>query len=136
MTKIPALSLSSLPIQLPSWVPSNLYVLKLAGAPGTATTGMWMQVPNSTPTECNNVTAYAASIAATNFNSIEDVEISPLDSMIYFTSKSSSRVYRFKDNHSVGNNNDVTNCEVFVGNASTMYTIDYNGGTASEQWRW
>ncbi len=113
----------------------NLYVLKLAGAPGTATTGMWMQVPNSTPTECNNVTAYAASIAATNFNSIEDVEISPLDSMIYFTSKSSSRVYRFKDNHSVGNNNDVTNCEVFVGNASTMYTINYNGGTASEQWR-
>jgi secreted PhoX family phosphatase/sulfur carrier protein ThiS len=113
----------------------NLYVLKLAGAAGTATTGTWMQVPNGTPTECNNVTAYAASIAATNFNSIEDVEISPLDSMIYFTSKSSSRVYRFKDNKTVGNNNDVTNCEVFVGNAGTMYTINYNGGTATEQWR-
>lgn len=113
----------------------NLYVLKLSGAPGVAPSGTWMQVPNSTPTECNNVRAYAASIAATDFNSIEDVEISPLDSMIYFTSKSSSRVYRFKDNKTVGNSNDVTNCEVFVGNAGTMYTINYNGGTATEQWR-
>ncbi|PSK90285.1 alkaline phosphatase PhoX [Taibaiella chishuiensis] len=113
----------------------NLYVLKLSGAAGVATSGTWMQVPNSTPTECNNVRAYAASIAATNFNSIEDVEISPLDSMIYFTSKASSRVYRFKDNKTVGNSNDVTNCEVFVGNAGTMYNITYNGGTASEQWR-
>lgn len=112
----------------------NLYVLKLNGAIGVNTTGMWIQVPNSTPTECNNVRSFAASVAATNFNSIEDVEISPLDSMVYFTSKSSSRVYRFKDNKTVGNTTDVVNCEVFVGNASTLYPIAYNGGTANEQW--
>lgn len=113
----------------------NLYVLKLSGAAGTATNGTWIQVPNSTPTECNNVRSYAASVSATNFNSVEDVEISPLDSMIYFTSKASSRVYRFRDNKTVGSANDVTNCEIFVGNANTMYNINYGSGTASEQWR-
>jgi secreted PhoX family phosphatase len=113
----------------------NLYVLKLQGAAGTATNGTWIQVPNSTPAECNNVRSFAASVSATNFNSVEDVEISPLDSMIYFTSKASSRVYRFRDNKTVGNATDVTNCEVFVGNANTMYNINYGSGTASEQWR-
>jgi len=113
----------------------NLYVLKLNGDIGVATTGTWIQVPNSTPAECNNVRNYAASVSATNFNSVEDVEISPLDSMIYFTSKNSSRVYRFRDNKTIGNATDVVNCEIFVGNASTMYTINYDGGTASEQWR-
>lgn len=113
----------------------NLYVLKLDGAAGTATNGTWIQVPNSTPAECNNVRSYATSMGATNFNSIEDVEISPLDSMIYFTSKASSRVYRFRDNKTIGNTTDVTNCEIFVGNSTTMYDITYDGGTASEQWR-
>jgi secreted PhoX family phosphatase len=113
----------------------NLYVLKLTGSLGSATTGTWLQVPNSTPAECNNVTAYAASVSATNFNSIEDVEISPLDSMVYFTSKASGSVYRFKDHKTVGTNTDVVNCEVFVGNSSSVYTINYGTGTANEQWR-
>ncbi len=113
----------------------NLYVLRLSGAAGTATNGTWIQVPNSTPTECNNVRSFAASVNATNFNSVEDVEISPLDSMIYFTSKASSRVYRFRDNKTIGNATDVTNCEIFVGNSTTMYNINYGSGTASEQWR-
>ncbi len=113
----------------------NLYVLKMDGGVDSATQGTWIQVPNSTPAQCNNVRSFAASVSASNFNSVEDVEISPLDSMIYFTSKSSSRVYRFRDNHTVGNATDVTNCEVFVGNSTTMYTINYDGGTASEEWR-
>ncbi|HTN45643.1 MAG TPA: alkaline phosphatase PhoX [Flavipsychrobacter sp.] len=108
----------------------NLYVLKLTGAIGTATTGNWILVPTSTPTECNNVRTFATSQAATNFNSVEDVEISPLDSMVYFTSKQSSRVYRFKD---LGTT--VSNCEIFVGENATNYTINYGTGTASEQWR-
>jgi len=108
----------------------TLYVLKLTGTPDNSTAGEWIIVPNSTPTECNNVRAFAASINATNFNSIEDVEISPLDGKIYFTSKASSRVYRFKDNGTTVNQFDI-----FVGNASSLYTINYGSGTASEQWR-
>jgi len=107
----------------------NLYVLKLAGAIGTATTGNWIMVPTSTPTECNNVRTYAAAQLATNFNQVEDVEISPLDSMVYFTSKSSGRVYRFKDEGTT-----VSNCEIFVGNSATNYSINYGSGTAAEQW--
>lgn len=113
----------------------TLYVLQLTGAISVATTGTWIPVPNSTPAECNNVTSFATSVGATNFNSVEDVEISPLDSMIYFTSKSSSRVYRFRDNKTVGTTSDVTHCDIFVGNANTLYTIDYDGGSADEEWR-
>lgn len=108
----------------------NLYVLKLTGAPENSAGGTWIQVPNGTPAECNNVRAFATSVGATNFNSIEDVEISPLDGKVYFTSKASSRVYRFTDNGSTVNGFDI-----FVGNATTNYTINYNGGTATEQWR-
>ena len=108
----------------------NLYVLKLTGTPDNSTGGEWIQVPNGTPAECNNVRAFATSVGATNFNSVEDVEISPLDGKIYFTSKTSSRVYRFKDNGTTVNQFDI-----FVGNATTLYTITHSGGTASEQWR-
>lgn len=108
----------------------NLYVLKLDGAIGAATTGIWIQVPNSTPAECNNVRAAAAAVGATNFDSVEDVEISPKDNKIYFTSKASSRVYRFLDN-----GNTVSQFEIFVGNASTQYAINYGTATVNEQWR-
>lgn len=108
----------------------NLYVLKLTGTPDNSTSGSWIQVPNSTPAECNNARSFAASVSATNFNAVEDVEISPLDGKVYFTSKASSRVYCFKDNGLTVNQFDI-----FVGNASSMYTINYGTGTAAEQWR-
>lgn len=109
----------------------DLYVLKLDGALNTINVGSWVKIPNSTPTECNNVRSAATSAGATNFNSLEDVEISPLDGMVYFTSKSSSRVYRFRDYGST-----IGDLEVFCGNPSQQYLIDYgNGNTAYEQWR-
>ncbi|HVF82072.1 MAG TPA: alkaline phosphatase PhoX [Flavisolibacter sp.] len=108
----------------------TLYVLKLTGTPDNSTGGSWIQVPNGTPAECNNVRAFAASVSATNFNSIEDVEISPKDGKIYFTSKAISRVYRFKDNGST-----VDQFDIFVGNAGSIYNINYGTGTAPEQWR-
>lgn len=112
----------------------SLYVLKLDDAIGIATSGSWRQVPNSTPTECNNVRSAATALGATNFNSLEDVEISPLDGMIYFTSKSSSRVYRFRDFGTT-----VNDCEIFVGNPSQNYEIEYEEAgdtlTGYEQWR-
>ncbi len=45
----------------------------------------------------NNMSSIAASLGGTNFNGVEDCEISPLDGKIYFTSKGKSRVYRFTD---------------------------------------
>lgn len=113
----------------------KLYVLKLDAAIGLTDVGTWVQIPNTTPTQCNNVRAAATSAGATNFNSLEDVEISPVDGMIYFTSKSSSRVYRFND---LGTT--VSGVEVFAGDISRQYSITYNDnngdtGTVMEQWR-
>lgn len=108
----------------------TLYVLKMNGGVDTATTGSWVVVPNGTPTECNNVRSAATALGASNFNSLEDVEISPLDGKIYFTSKSSSRVYRFKDNGTT-----VSEAGIFVGNANSEYVIVHENGIAVEQWR-
>ncbi len=108
----------------------NLYVLKLTGTLESSSSGTWIQVPNTTPAECNNVRSFATSVGATDFSAVEDVEISPKDGKIYFTSKASSRVYRFADNGS-----SVNAFEIFVGNASSLYNIDYGTGTAPEQWR-
>lgn len=108
----------------------SLYVLKLDGPLDATTTGSWVGIPNTTPTDCNNSRAYATAVGATNFDQIEDVEISPLDGKIYFTSKASSRVYRFQDN-----GNTVSNAEVFVGNSSFVYVINSDTGLVEEQWR-
>ncbi len=112
----------------------KLYVLKLDGALNQSNVGSWVLIPNSTPTQCNNVRTAATSAGATNFNSLEDIEISPLDGMVYFTSKSSSRVYRFRDMGATA-----MDVEVFAGDISRQYEINYahNGdsGTVYEQWR-
>lgn len=108
----------------------SLYVLKMNGSPDTAKTGQWIQVPNSTPAECNNVRAFAAAVDATNFSWIEDVEISPKDSMIYFTTKTVSRVYRFTD---MGNS--IGNFDIFIGDSTSSYLINYGVGSVYEQWR-
>ncbi|MCD6064110.1 MAG: putative phosphatase [Flavipsychrobacter sp.] len=109
----------------------TLYVAKLDGAIGAATTGAWVMLPTSTPTECNNVRAAAAAAGATSFSSLEDVEIGPHDGKIYFTSKSSSRVYRFSDWGTT-----FGDVEVYVGNANQQYEIEYEGGKkVYEQWR-
>lgn len=108
----------------------KLYVLQLSGGnPSTSTEGTWIQVPNSTPTECNNVVAYATSVGATNFTNIEDVEIGPVDSLVYFTSKSASSVYRFKDKGT-----SVSDFSIFVGNSSYTVPIAHADGVANEKW--
>lgn len=108
----------------------QLFVLKLDGPIGSTTTGSWVGIPNSTPAECNNVRSFATSVGATNFNAVEDVEISPLDGKIYFTSKATSRVYRFKDNGMT-----VSHADVFVGNSDFVYNIQTETGLVPEQWR-
>ena len=109
----------------------SLYVLKLDGPLDNVTTGQWIGIPNSTPADCNNAKTYAAAVGGTNFFNVEDVEIGPHDCKIYFTSKSSSRVYRFADNGAAG----VTDFEVFVGNTAEVYNINTINGIVPEQWR-
>jgi PKD repeat protein len=109
----------------------NLYVLKLdlglQNDEPVASTATWIQVPNATPADCNNVASVAATLGGTNFNGVEDCEISPLDGMIYFTSKGKNRIYRFKDNGTT-----VNNFETFVGGMS--YPIVTPAGTVMEPW--
>lgn len=107
-----------------------LYVLKLDGPLDATTTGKWIGIPNFTPADCNNARSYANSVGATNFNQLEDIEISPLNGMCYFTSKASSRVYRFMDDGLT-----VSGVEVFVGNSASKYVIDSDTGLVEEQWR-
>ncbi len=108
----------------------DLYVLRLDDEIGIASSGSWRKVPNSTPTECNNVKTAAGALGATNFRNLEDIEISPVDGMIYFVSKESSRVYRFRDFGTV-----VNDFEIFAGNPSQNYLIEHEDGTDFEQWR-
>lgn len=112
----------------------TLYVLQLAtGGIGTATTGTWITVPNSTPTECNTTVDLATALGATDFNGVEDIEISPLDGKIYFTAKGTGRVYRFADG-----TGGVTGFEIFAGNpvgvTNQAYPINYGTGTINEPW--
>ncbi len=108
-----------------------LYALQLDapyvnGEP-TGTTGKWIAIPNSTPAECNAVKATAASLGATLFNGIEDVEISPIDGKIYFTVKGVGRVYRFKDNGTT-----ISEFETFVGGKD--YRVTINNKVVTESW--
>ncbi|UOQ71741.1 alkaline phosphatase PhoX [Hymenobacter cellulosilyticus] len=110
----------------------NLYALKLDGTVATATTGTWIQIPNSTPAECNNTTASALALGATSFNGVEDIEISPVTGQIYFTAKGPGTTYRFTDGATV------SNFEIFVGNTPTVtnrtYPINYGTATVNEAW--
>lgn len=107
---------------------SECYPL-LAGAANSASTGEWIQVPNSTPQECNTVRAFAGSVGATNFQNVEDVEINPVNNMIYFTSKTNAQVYRFTD---LGNT--VSDFSSYVGISSKTYNIAHANGVAAEAW--
>jgi len=117
-------------------VPGNLssgtmYVLKLDsslssnGAP-LKSTGVWIQVPNTTKAQRNFAYDLAANLGGTPFDGVEDAELGP-DSMIYFTSKIYGRVYRFNDN-----GNAVTNFESYVGGRS--YLINHHNGPTNVAW--
>jgi hypothetical protein len=109
----------------------TLYALKLdnpmVGYEPTGTTGTWVQIPNSTPTEANNTQSAAIALGATNFNGVEDVEVGTIDGKMYFTAKGANRVYRFTDNGTT-----VSNFETFVGGAS--YVLNTDQGVFTEPW--
>ena len=92
-------------------------------------TGTWIEVPNTTVAERNNVKAKALELGGTLFNGVEDVEISPTDAKIYFTVKGNpfARVYRFKDDGTT-----LSAFETFVG--GTNYRINTGNKVVDEDW--
>ena len=111
----------------------NLFVLKLdqglASGNPVATTATWIQVPNKTQADQNNTASLAKSLGGTSFNGIEDVEISPIDSKVYFTAKGLSKVYRLQDDGITA-----SQVETFVGGSSTQYSFETAEGIKSETW--
>ena len=93
----------------------------------TSPTATWVQVPNTTQAERNDIRTAAAALGGTNFNGVEDCEINPITGNIYFTSKGKDRVYRFKDNGTT-----ISEFETFVG--GRQYAIETAEGTFSEDW--
>jgi secreted PhoX family phosphatase len=109
----------------------TLYALQLnnpiSGGEPTGSTGTWIAIPNTTQADRNNKRSLAISLGATNFSGVEDVELSPVDGMIYFTSKGNGRIYRFIDNGM-----SVNGFETFVGGAS--YVLNTDQGVFTEAW--
>jgi secreted PhoX family phosphatase len=101
----------------------TLYVLKRNAT--NPSLGEWIKVPNSTKSERNNTSSLAASLGATNWSKVEDVEFGP-DGKIYFTSKIKGTIWRFNDNGST-----VSNIEAWVTNRD--YVIQHKTGTQIEK---
>ena len=110
----------------------KLYVLVLeaplnASGDPTTTKGTWVQVPNTTKSERNDVKIAAASLGGTKFNGVEDIEVSPTNGELFFTAKGVGRVYKFKDNGTT-----VSDFSTFAGGES--YVVNYGDGLVSEPW--
>ncbi|MGZ5303474.1 MAG: alkaline phosphatase PhoX, partial [Bacteroidia bacterium] len=100
----------------------NLFVLKRDSS--TATTGTWIQVPNTTKSDRNNTRTLAGSLGGTNWSGAEDIEFGT-DGMMYFTAKGTGTIWRFKDDGT-----KVSKIEAWVTNKA--YTINHTNGTTNE----
>lgn len=111
----------------------NLYVLKLdqglSNGDPVVTTAVWVQVPNKTKADQNNVASQAHTLGGTSFSGVEDVEISPVDGKIYFTAKGLNKVYRLQDDGATA-----SQVETFVGGLTTSYSFNTAQGMKSEAW--
>ena len=96
-------------------------------------TGEWILLKNSTPAERNSVNSQCNELGATVFNGIEDVEISPIDSMIYFAVKGENIVYRFIDTDPL-NGTQIPIFETYVGGTGISYTLTTSSGIITEPW--
>lgn len=109
----------------------TVYVLKLelslSGNDPSSSTGEWIEVPNDTQEERNNMAIIASNVGGTSFNGVEDVEISPIDGKIYFAAKGLDRVYRFVDEGTT-----FSGFETFVGGMS--YSVTTAEGEQTEPW--
>jgi hypothetical protein len=110
----------------------QLFVLKvdqpLVNNEPVVSTGTWLLVPNTTKQERNDVKQYALNAGATTFGGVEDVDVSPVDGMVYFAVKGPGRVYRFSDDGTT-----VSSFSTFIGGQS--YRINTEAGEVVEEWR-
>ncbi len=95
--------------------------------------GEWLKVPNKTPAQVNNTLNFCKNAGATSFNGIEDVEIGPLDDMVYFAVKGDGAVYRFHDEQPLGGG-FFSGFETFVGGPGAKYEVGPK--TAKKQVFW
>ncbi|MDF2457269.1 MAG: putative phosphatase [Cytophagaceae bacterium] len=100
----------------------TLWVLRRDNS--TSTTATWVQVPNTTQSECNTVSSVIGALGGTNWNGPEDVEFGP-DGKMYFTSKGTGTIWRFKDDGTT-----VSELEAWVTNRN--YPITHSEGTVNE----
>lgn len=109
----------------------KVYVLKLdlglSNDEPSSATATWVLVPNTTQADRNNIRSVAQTLGGTNFNGVEDCEISPIDGKIYFTSKGKNRIYSFRDNGLT-----ISEFETFAGGMD--YTIAGPNGAVTEPW--
>ncbi|RZJ71571.1 alkaline phosphatase PhoX [Flavobacterium sp.] len=109
----------------------TVYVLKLnlplSGQDPSSSTGVWIEVPNDTQADRNNLNSVALAVGGTSFNGVEDVEIHPITGKIYFTAKGYDRIYDFKDNGMT-----ISEFQTFAGGKS--YGIETANGTFTEPW--
>jgi hypothetical protein len=110
----------------------DLYVYK-GSKPGN---GDWIKLNNSTQAEQNSTLAQCNAIGATNFGGIEDVEINPIDGLIYFAVKredigggiKKGVVYRFRDSNPL-DGTGVENLEIYVGGDISYDGVAWGDGT-------
>lgn len=89
----------------------------------------WIKLKNIEKEDQNSTLQQCDDLGATNFGGIEDVEINPIDGMVYFAVKRESNtdfdgkgvVYRFKDTNPL-NETGIENFEIYAGGG-----ISYDG---------
>ncbi len=114
--------------------PENLSSGKLYAYKGPKNgSGNWVLLNNSTPAERNTVNSQCAILGCTVFAGIEDVEISPTDSLIYFAVKGENCVYRFSDGDPISGTT-TSQFETYVGGFGASYSFPTKNGTVSESW--
>jgi secreted PhoX family phosphatase len=94
----------------------TLYVMKIS----SGGSGIWIQVPNTTQAERNDVVVFSGSVNGTIHDRVEDVEVGP-DGKIYFTVTSWGEIYRFDDT-----GDSIANYELYVGSGG--YYVPSPGG--------
>jgi secreted PhoX family phosphatase len=98
--------------------------------------GNWIQVNNSTISEQNTTLDQCAVLGATSFGGIEDVEINPIDGLIYFAVKREDIgagiergvVYRFDDSNPLDGTANVA-IEIYVGGDVNYDGVPWGNGT-------
>ena len=99
----------------------------------------WLKLANTTQEEQNTTIAQCKTLEATPFGGIEDVEINPKDSLVYFAVKRESNedlgleskgvVYRFNDT-----TNGIEDFEIYAGGNSTYQVYDEENNVHEVVW--